>query len=439
MVIAYDGELNMGADESDFFFTIADLIPPSVTVVAPNGGEEWAVGSLQDIRWIAADNDTITRVDIRYSSDGGATYPHVITTDTPNDSLYEWTVPATVSDTCLMRITAYDGGFNSNGDLSDGYFSILFPDTLPPQVTVVAPNGGENWYVGSEQFIEWVATDDRGVDSVDVLLSTNGGTSFSHTLATGEPNDSSFTWIVEDWQSNDCIVRIIAYDGGLNSASDLSDSLFSISVLDTFPPAVDVFVPDGGEEWLVGNQHEIQWVASDSAGVDSVDIYMSVDAGATFPHVIATGEVNDSTFTWTVEDWQSDSCVVKIVAHDPSLNAGFALSDSLFTITTLTAVPDDPARGIAVATGLLGCSPNPFNPLTTISFALTGKQHVTLRIFDVQGRMIRELVDMPVGAGVHSVTWDGRTGSGAAATSGVYFVRMKAGEYTGTSKLALLR
>ncbi|UCE03951.1 MAG: lamin tail domain-containing protein [Candidatus Latescibacterota bacterium] len=83
--------------------------------------------------------------------------------------------------------------------------------------------------------------------------------------------------------------------------------------------------------------------------------------------------------------------------------------------------------------------PNPFNPSTRIEYALVQREHVSLRVFDVRGRLVQVLVDAPVDAGVRHATWDGRDRRGAAVASGVYYAHLRAGSAERSTKLVLLR
>jgi hypothetical protein len=68
--------------------------------------------------------------------------------------------------------------------------------------------------------------------------------------------------------------------------------------------------------------------------------------------------------------------------------------------------------------------PNPFNPSTRIRFELARTGPVAVRIYDVQGRLVRRLFEGRMPAGVHESPWNGRTDRGVRAASGVYLVRM---------------
>ena len=78
--------------------------------------------------------------------------------------------------------------------------------------------------------------------------------------------------------------------------------------------------------------------------------------------------------------------------------------------------------------------PNPFNPTTTLSFALPIETEVSLSIYNLQGREVATLIDANMDAGYHSVVWDANS-----YASGVYFVKMVAGEFVNTQKLMLVK
>jgi hypothetical protein len=83
--------------------------------------------------------------------------------------------------------------------------------------------------------------------------------------------------------------------------------------------------------------------------------------------------------------------------------------------------------------------PNPFNPDTRISYFIALPCHVRLEIFNVLGQKIRTLVDEEQGEGTNQVVWDGRNQMGNEVASGVYFYKLKAGDFGQTKKMVLVR
>ena len=78
--------------------------------------------------------------------------------------------------------------------------------------------------------------------------------------------------------------------------------------------------------------------------------------------------------------------------------------------------------------------PNPFNPTTTLNFALPIETEVSISIYDLQGREIVSLIQGKLNAGYHTTIWNADVYS-----SGLYFVKMMADEYLSTQKLMLVK
>ncbi len=83
--------------------------------------------------------------------------------------------------------------------------------------------------------------------------------------------------------------------------------------------------------------------------------------------------------------------------------------------------------------------PNPFNPTTAINFGLPEESSVSIKVYNVIGREVMTLVDHKMVAGYHTVQWDSRNSSGIVVPSGIYFVRIVAGEFTATQKMLLMK
>ena len=108
--------------------------------------------------------------------------------------------------------------------------------------------------------------------------------------------------------------------------------------------------------------------------------------------------------------------------------------DALGAPTSVSGAPAAPGEASLVAG-----YPNPFNASTTITWSLGRPGPVDLAVHDVTGRRVRTLVSARLAAGPHRTGWDGLDDRGGPAASGVYLVRLRAGEETRTLKLTLIR
>ena len=99
---------------------------------------------------------------------------------------------------------------------------------------------------------------------------------------------------------------------------------------------------------------------------------------------------------------------------------------STFSLSRETAIP--------TMFSLEAAYPNPFNPVTTLGFAIPKDTEVSISVYNLQGREVISLVDNNMQAGYHSVVWNAE-----AQSSGVYFIKMVAGEYASTQKLILVK
>jgi flagellar hook assembly protein FlgD len=84
--------------------------------------------------------------------------------------------------------------------------------------------------------------------------------------------------------------------------------------------------------------------------------------------------------------------------------------------------------------------PNPFNPVTTISYELPTSTAVDLSVYDVAGKLVKRLVEGEVvGTGRHDVIWDGKNEAGRSVAAGVYLCRLEAGGHSTTQAIALVK
>ena len=83
--------------------------------------------------------------------------------------------------------------------------------------------------------------------------------------------------------------------------------------------------------------------------------------------------------------------------------------------------------------------PNPFNPSTRINFTAPRKGHLSIKVYNIRGELVRTLVDGQVPAGAGHVVWDGRDHGGAGVASGIYLYQVKGFGENVTEKMALVK
>ncbi|MFH1278469.1 MAG: T9SS type A sorting domain-containing protein [Candidatus Eisenbacteria bacterium] len=105
--------------------------------------------------------------------------------------------------------------------------------------------------------------------------------------------------------------------------------------------------------------------------------------------------------------------------------------------TVATSVETGPA--VVTRTHLFEPRPNPFNPTTSIRFAIPEASRVRLAVYDAAGRLVSILADGSFPVGEFERIGDGRDQAGRAAPSGVYFARLQADRRADTKKLVLVR
>ena len=119
-----------------------------------------------------------------------------------------------------------------------------------------------------------------------------------------------------------------------------------------------------------------------------------------------------------------NSCIIDLKGDIPVFE-----NNGLYLLASLTE-----AMPLPETFSLDRAYPNPFNPTTTLSFALPEDINVILEVYDINGRLIDKLVDCTMKAGYHSIVWDSESHS-----SGLYFAKMIAGDFIQTQKLMLVK
>lgn len=122
----------------------------------------------------------------------------------------------------------------------------------------------------------------------------------------------------------------------------------------------------------------------------------------------------------------------------PANSGACGLIGSQTASCTASPVPDDQSL-IPVAFRIEQNFPNPFNPSTTIKFALPTAGRTQIHIYDLAGRHVRTLLDEDMTAEVHSVVWSGDDDEGHTVSAGVYFYKVSSGDHNAVGRMALVK
>jgi hypothetical protein len=204
--------------------------------------------------------------------------------------------------------------------------------------------------------------------------------------------------------------------------------------------------------------HTVYGKLISSDDVDLTDNRLKLRAWVTgHPNNILTDENIgvgcDGEYWWVgvsnfANNWNvGDSLNVEII--DP---VGGLRGEAMVVLTAAGSDKADPIR-FSATTSVVGVElteipaefillpnyPNPFNPETKISFGLPKSSHVKIRIYDISGRLVRNLVNRVMDSGYHQVIWNGQDNNGEQGSSGVYLCRMETSGYQKILKLVFAK
>ncbi len=131
---------------------------------------------------------------------------------------------------------------------------------------------------------------------------------------------------------------------------------------------------------------------------------------------------------------QSINIGINCVSNDAFL---FFLDD--VSIDSPGGVANDDQINVPMLTTLGENYPNPFNPTTSIKYSVLKTTPVSLTIYNVKGQKVKTLVNEVVNAGNYTVAWNGVDDNNRSVSSGVYFYKMNAGQYSSTKKMILMK
>jgi len=490
-----------------------------LSLKSPNGGEVWSPGSVQDIVWWTDLGGTM-RIEYRT----GSVSPWQTITESASGvaGRYAWTIPGTLSDSCIVRITSLID--NSYIDQSDSVFAIRVTSTQQ----LVTLNAG--WNMISSY-----------IDPPDSTLPTLLLAQLGSTLTIAKNTTGQIYWplyninTIGKWKPLQGYMCYVTQAATLTFTGDqlapestpipLAAGWNIVAYLRASPLAAPTALASiasqltiaknmtGGIYWP---QYTINTIGNMLPG-QGYQLYVTAATALTYPantavpkemlagigakalqHFALSNQVTGSSAILLVRgSFLAENDEVGIRTSDGRyLGAGVvqggqvpitiwgddemtrlvdgatsgdrleliwwsaaAKLESPLKITTLQdglsgdALPVELTyrndailvAGVAEAVplprefALRQNYPNPFNPATSIKYELPKESHVELVVYNLRGQAIRTLVNAEKRAGYHDLIWDGRNQVGALVSSGIYFVRMKAGPFVKVVKMSLVK
>ena len=202
-------------------------------------------------------------------------------------------------------------------------------------------------------------------------------------------------------------------------------SIWSFEVTDAF---LDMISPNGGEAWSAGSENIIRWETNitDSVRLDLLygqQVVNTIDTTFGYP----------SAFRWIIPNNLTPDTSYKIIITSIKNSSIIDTSDASFSIIPPSSIetensekPDEYA--------LSQNYPNPFNPSTSIKYQIPETGIVSLKVFDVLGNEVADLVNENKPTGSYEVSFDASN-----LPTGVYFYTLSAGKFVSTKKMLLIK
>lgn len=288
----------------------------SITVISPNGGENWMLGSSYKISWTSRRVSGNVKIEINGNYPSGAW--ETVFASVANNGSASWTVTGVAGTAKRIRITSVNN--TAVSDISNSNFTIS-----APQILVISPNGGENWQTGSSYPLTWNTGGVSG--NVIIELNRNYPSGAWETLFASVPNSGSQSWTVSGAAGTANRIRVTSL---ANSAvADVSDNNFTISATAS---TMTIGIPNGNEIWftsLNGSTHNITWT-SNAGGNVKIELYK----GGSLVSTIAASAPGTGTYSWALPTTITTGTDYKIKVTNISNPSVSDMSDANFTLST---------------------------------------------------------------------------------------------------------
>jgi len=199
-------------------------------------------------------------------------------------------------------------------------------------------------------------------------------------------------------------------------------------------PFIFIFLLSDLPELFAQQQYiRLAWSPNTELHLSYYNLYRDTESGTMV--YLATIDKSDTLYTDT-QIAEGNTYYYKLTAVD---DQGFESAPSNEVIATIKAIPSEENNNLTITEQfeLKQNYPNPFNPSTTIEYQVPEYTNVSIVIYNVLGKEVRNLVNEYKEAGNYQVEWDGRDNIGRRVSSGVYFYQMTTVNFHDIKKLVI--
>lgn len=307
--------------------SVTPTAPATLTLDSPNGGQAWYAGSTQLIEWTySGQAGEKVKINLLKANKIVKTLAKAASIGKGGKGSFKWAIPTTQTPGDDYKIKVISTTNSSCNDASDTVFTIK-----PPQpITVLSPNGGENWKVGSAHTINWKYTVDIGATiKVELLSGESVVRVISSSAACGISGTGSLPWTVPRGQAYGSEYRIRVTSNTNVSHTDTSDKTFTIS-----GPTLDITAPDGGESWQKGSRQTITWTyTGNPGGKVKIQLLKAGMAVRTLASGTSIGSDGNGSFPWTIPSNLSAASNYQVKLTHTAISGCTATSGGNFSIT----------------------------------------------------------------------------------------------------------
>ena len=297
---------------------------------------------------------------------------------------------------------------------------------------------GNGFDVGWTQNGEWllytINVSDGGAYRIGVRVSSGSAGGSLHF----EIDDADVTGTISvpgtsGWQNWTTVTsNNLNLSAGIHKLKLFINSLgFNINKIEIYPPgaqpSINLIYPSGGEVFIADSIAEIKWK---SQLVDQVMIGYSTNGGSSWLLAQDKVDAKFGIYRWKIPSVSSSNCMIQVV--DKNNFSILGITQSPFTIGIINSVSGE--QKLPAQYSLFQNYPNPFNPSTEINYQIPKESFVSIKVYDVTGREVADLVNRQQQTGNYNITFNANK-----LSSGIYFYHIVAGNYSAVRKMLLLK